>query len=105
MENGSSSTRINGLAGSPSHYKNGVLFTGTTRDSFFDAFAVNSDLIAESHAVDMTAWVAQTRFGSFGAGYETASRLYGAVILTIAQTTDNRNNLRSYLASKSGVIL
>jgi hypothetical protein len=101
---GDTDTRIYFSAGSPSIRKNGATWVPANRDEFHDDLN-GSDCVVTFETTDLT----NAGWQGFGIGnytnYEFGGRWYGTVLIDRALTAEERTNVETLLATRSGATL
>jgi surface protein len=95
-EQGSATAYNPGGYGTPLIYANGTLFSGTTRNQFYN-FALGSKIIVHQGANTST-WT-QYRFSNYGSGYSFTGFLQELIAYTSSQSTNRtyiENNINTY---------
>jgi hypothetical protein len=92
-------------AGTPTYYANGVAVpggTGTTRTQLATAVPVGEWVVLEIRNANLSAWSAFSLSAYTGFILDAG---IGGIILCPAQTTEKRNQIRTYLGAKVGLAL
>lgn len=90
-ENGSTSTAIQGKVGSPSYYRNGSIYTGTTRDDVYDDFQGQN--VLSIIGASPTLWP-RVNIGYRGTGPVKMANIQEIIIYSSSQST-NRTAIES----------
>lgn len=95
---------IEGSCGGPTYYKNGTIISGTTRDSYHDAFHDNTWCLLEIRNLNLAGWTGSS-LKLFGYGsYEFAGKV-NAVFLCDTPSDTLRSQLRTYFGARIGLAL
>ena len=96
---GSSSTITSNLFGTPTYYKNDVLQSWTSRNTIHTALTNQVSIVAAVNCL-MSNF---RRIGGYGNIYNFLDNIYEIVLIPGVISTENRNLLTGYLASKWGL--
>ena len=103
---GSSKTDLDGVEGTQlSLYVDGVLSTATTRGGQHTLIQSGNVAVANYNTTGALAEGWGATIGFYASGLNVPGPYYGSVVREGTMTTDQRNNLTTYLGSKSGVTL
>ena len=96
---GSSSTITSNLFGTPTYYKNDVLQSWTSRNTIHTALTNQVSIVAAVNCL-MSNF---RRIGGYGSSYNFLDNIYEIVLIPGVISTESRNLLTGYLASKWGL--
>lgn len=99
IQDGNTSTTLEGNSGTPSYRKNGAAITPSTRDDMHTEYSVGVNVAAVAEGVDMTGWPTTTWHGIYATnGSLSFAGKMSELILTTTLTTAERTELETWLA-------